>query len=94
MNKRHGGAYDRGSADSYYRRGRKPHYYVGDTYSSEIVTEERMTLEEINDLCRSIAEETLDPDTELEELELQKQYEFMQYADEAADLDAEYYGVA
>jgi len=55
------------------------------------------TIEEINDLCRSIAEETLDPDTELEELEeleLQKQYEFMQYADEAADLDAEYYGVA
>jgi hypothetical protein len=52
------------------------------------------TLEEINDLCRSIAEETLDSDTELEELELQKQYEFMQYADEAADLDAEYYGVA
>jgi hypothetical protein len=27
-------------------------------------------------------------------LSLQKQYEFMQYADEAADLDAEYYGVA
>ena len=53
------------------------------------------TLEEINDLCKVIAEETLDADTtELEELELQKQYEFMQYADEAADLDAEYYGVA
>jgi hypothetical protein len=53
------------------------------------------TLEEINDLCRSIAEETLDADYEsLQELELQKQYEFMQYADEAADLDAEYYGVA
>jgi uncharacterized membrane protein YjjP (DUF1212 family) len=55
------------------------------------------TIEEINELCRAIAEETLDPDTELEELEeleLQKQYEFMQYADEAADLDAEYYGVA
>ena len=56
------------------------------------------TLEEINDLCRSIAEETLDDDTKLEELqlqiELQKQYEFMQYADEAADLDAEYYAVA
>jgi len=47
MDTRHGGPYDRGSADSYYRRGRKPHYYVGDTYSSEIVTEERMTLEEI-----------------------------------------------
>ena len=44
---RHGGAYDRGSADSYYRRGAKPHYYKGDTYSSEIVTEEQMTAEEI-----------------------------------------------
>jgi hypothetical protein len=52
------------------------------------------TLEEINALCIAIAEETLDPDTELEELELQKQYEFMQYAEDAADLDAEYYGVA
>lgn len=53
------------------------------------------TLEEINNLCRAIAEETLDADYEsLQELELQKQYEFMQYADEAADLDAEYYGVA
>ena len=53
------------------------------------------TLEEINALCREIAEETLDADIEeLEQLELQKQYEFMQYADEAADLDAEFYGVA
>lgn len=49
MNTRHGGPYDRGSADSYYRRGRKPHYYVGDTYSSEIVTEERMTLRQIDE---------------------------------------------
>jgi len=47
MENRHGSAYDRGSADSYYRRGRKPHYYVGDTYNSDIVTEERMTREEI-----------------------------------------------
>lgn len=31
---------------------------------------------------------------ELELLELQKQYEFMQYAEDAADLDAEFYGVA
>jgi hypothetical protein len=49
INTRHGGAYDRGSADSYYRRGRKPHYYVGDTYNSDIVTEERMTLQEIEE---------------------------------------------
>ena len=44
---RHGGAYDRGSADSYYNRGAKPHYYVGGTGMSELVTEERMTAEEI-----------------------------------------------
>ena len=49
IDKRHGGPYDRGSADSYYRRGRKPHYYVGDTYNSDIVTEERMTLQEIEE---------------------------------------------
>ena len=53
------------------------------------------TIEEINALCREIAEETLDADNEeLEQLELQKQYEFMQYAEDAADLDAEFYGVA
>jgi len=31
---RHGSPYDRGSADSYYRRGFEPHYYVGWTYST------------------------------------------------------------
>ena len=31
---RHGGPYDRGTADSYYRRGFNPHYYVGDSYNS------------------------------------------------------------
>ena len=45
--KRHGGAFDRGSADSYYRRGRHPHYFKGATYSSEEVTEKDMTPEEI-----------------------------------------------
>lgn len=35
--KRHGGPYDRGSADSYYQRGEDPHYYIGATYSSERV---------------------------------------------------------
>ena len=53
------------------------------------------TIEEINALCKEIAEETLYAECEeLEQLELQKQYEFMQYADDAADLDAEFYGVA
>jgi hypothetical protein len=35
---RHGGAFDRGSADSYYSRGVEPHYYVGGTAVSEKVT--------------------------------------------------------
>ena len=45
--KRHGGPYDRGSADSYYGRGRRPHYYLGATYSTPEVTEKDMTPEEI-----------------------------------------------
>lgn len=45
LDKRHGGPFDRGSADSYYRRGFRPHYFVGATYSSEEVTE--LTQEEI-----------------------------------------------
>jgi len=44
---RHGGAYDRGGADSYYRRGRCPHYFKGGSYTSEKVTEEQMTAAEI-----------------------------------------------
>lgn len=44
---RHGGPYDRGSADSYYGRGFRPHYFVGGTYTSEEVTRERMTADEI-----------------------------------------------
>jgi hypothetical protein len=35
---RHGGCFDRGSADSYYHRGIEPHYYSGDTHQSEKVT--------------------------------------------------------
>ena len=46
---RHGGPFDRGSADSYYHRGIRPHYFVGDTYNSEEVTEEKMTSREIEE---------------------------------------------
>ena len=45
--KRHGGPYDRGSADSYYRRPIQPHYYKANTYTSERVEEAQMTGEEI-----------------------------------------------
>lgn len=34
---RHGGPFDRGSADSYYGRPRNPHYYVGGTGTSDRV---------------------------------------------------------
>ena len=44
---RHGSAYDRGGADSYYRRPYQPHYFIGGTYSSEKVPEALMTAEEI-----------------------------------------------
>jgi hypothetical protein len=44
---RHGGPYDRGSADSYYRRGRDPHYYVGGTGMSPLVELSAMKPEEV-----------------------------------------------
>ena len=44
---RHGGPYDRGGADSYYRRGCKPHYYTADTHNSTRVEREDMTDAEI-----------------------------------------------
>ena len=44
---RHGGPFDRGSADSWYGRGMNPHYYKGDTSRSEEVLEADMTDAEI-----------------------------------------------
>lgn len=44
---RHGGPYDRGSADSYYGRGYEPHYYTGATYSSRRVNVEDMGADEL-----------------------------------------------
>ena len=35
---RHGSLYDRGSADSYYRRPRNPHWYPEGTYHGEKIT--------------------------------------------------------
>jgi hypothetical protein len=47
METRHGSPYDRGSADSYYRRAYNPHYYVGGTGTSPRVTLKDMTPDEI-----------------------------------------------
>jgi hypothetical protein len=44
---RHGGPYDRGSADAYYRREYAPHYFKGDTYNSERVPAADMSAAEI-----------------------------------------------
>jgi hypothetical protein len=44
---RHGGPYDRGMADSYYRRGYNPHYYLGNTQTSGRVNLKDMTPDEI-----------------------------------------------
>jgi hypothetical protein len=41
----HGGPYDRGAADSYYGRGRKPHKYPNGTYNPPEVTD--LTPEEL-----------------------------------------------
>ncbi len=44
---RHGGPYDRGTADSYYGRDYNPHYFVGDSYNSPRVELAQMTADEI-----------------------------------------------
>ena len=44
---RHGGPYDRGSADAYYGRAYLPHYYKGATYFSDKVYADDMSSEEI-----------------------------------------------
>lgn len=45
-NERHGGPYDRGRADSYYRRGREPHYFIGGSYNSPRIVD--LTTEELD----------------------------------------------
>lgn len=47
-NARHGGPFDRGSADSYYGRGRDPHFFTGKSYEGEPVPKEKMTVAELD----------------------------------------------
>ena len=44
---RHGGPFDRGSADSWYSRPFNPHFYKGGTYQGPRVELADMTAEEI-----------------------------------------------
>ena len=48
-NDRHGGPFDRGSADSWYSREREPHYYVGETGMSTRLEEVDMSEKEVAD---------------------------------------------
>ncbi len=47
FDKRHGGAFDRGSADSYYNRPRRAHMYVAGTATSPEISQELMSDEDI-----------------------------------------------
>lgn len=55
---RHGGPYDRGSADAYYGRDINPHYFIGATYSTEKVERKDMTLTEVEEYILGYTEET------------------------------------
>jgi hypothetical protein len=44
---RHGGPYDRGQGDSYYRRDFNPHYFVGEPYDTPRIKLEQMSAAEI-----------------------------------------------
>jgi hypothetical protein len=44
---RHGGPFDRGSADSWYSRPCQPHYFLGDSYQGREVTQDLMTQDQI-----------------------------------------------
>jgi len=45
--KRHGGPFDRGSADSWYRRGPNPHYWTHGSYAGERIGHNQLSAEEI-----------------------------------------------
>ena len=52
LDRGHGSPYDRGSADSYYQRSFRPHYFVGGTHMSEEISQDRMSLEECQEYIR------------------------------------------
>ena len=45
---RHGGAFDRGSADSWYSRGINPHMFLGGSYDSVEIGARDMTEEQVD----------------------------------------------
>lgn len=55
MDRRHGGPYDRGRADAYYRRAYSPHKYETGTYNSPRV--EVLTPTEIAEYAKGWADQ-------------------------------------
>lgn len=47
IDKRHGGPYDRGRADAWYSRTKKPHYFTGGTGHSDPIPQKQMTRKQI-----------------------------------------------
>jgi hypothetical protein len=45
---RHGGAWDRGSADAYYRRAYQPHMFEGATHQSRYIPAHQMDQHDID----------------------------------------------
>ena len=62
LDKRHGGPYDRGRADNYYRREYRPHYFTGATRLSEEIFERHMTEREIAEYSFGFYENELSGD--------------------------------
>ena len=52
---KHGSPFDRGSADSYYGRGRSPHYYPNGTYNDPKITPPVMTAAQVEEYMAGYA---------------------------------------
>ena len=52
LDREHGSPYDRGSADSWYGRNPRPHYYTGSSLMSERIEHEDMSEEEVKEYWR------------------------------------------
>ena len=57
----HGSPYDRGTADSWYSRTPKPHYFEGDTYYSPKVEEKDMSKKQISEYWAGYDDNENDP---------------------------------
>lgn len=54
---RHGSPYDRGSADAWYGRKIQPHYYVGASYTTARINEDKMTDKQIDSYLQGYEEQ-------------------------------------